>query len=165
MSNYYSSLYQQVGASSSTTYEPVGPVPSKSGQLYVARFTATVPVGFTVADNLYLVPLRGIYVPTASPQLAGVRFARGVITVSGDAGGSVTVNIGGGAGTGQLSGTAFGSASTILQAAATTDIAIATVVAAGPVLVTDDIKLTGVANTTVTARTVSGFFEFFNAAP
>lgn len=161
MASYYSNLYAQVG--NSTTYEPKGPVPTEGGLAFAAYFTATVPAGFTVADSLFLVPLQMINVPTATPQSAGCRFWRFAYTVSGDAGGSVTANIGGGGGTGQLSATAFGSAVTTLQAAATTTITDA-VLSPLVVLQSDHIKLVGVANTTVTARTISGMIGLYNSA-
>lgn len=164
MTTTRSKLYQFL-PQTTATYEPVGPVPTECGLGYRVYFHVTIPVGFTTADIIKLVPFQNLNFPTQTTQVGGLRYSRVVLRCAGDVGGSVTVNFGGLGGTGQTSATAFASASTALQSAGTTDIAIATVMAAGPSTTSDEIQLVAAAGTSTTARVVDGFIEFYTTAP
>lgn len=159
MAIYYSSLYKQ-NPIRATLYEAVGTAVERAGVKYTMRFTATLPVGFTVADVMKLAPFQSA-TPTATPQIAGVKPTRLVYRTSGNAGGAVTANVG----YASAGATAFGSAVTTLQSAATTEIAVATMMAGPSLLVNDDLQIVGVANTTTTAITIDGFVDFDVTAP
>lgn len=160
MATYYSSAYKPMTLGTTTRYEPI-PIPmERSGIVYTAWFTATVPVGVTTADIIKLVPYQTL-TQTASPQIQGIRHARVVLTNSGDWGGSCTANFGFVTG----SATAYGAALTTPQSATTLDVAIATI-QAGPVLLTnDDLQLVLTAGTSTTLRTLTGFVQAYFQAP
>lgn len=158
MANYYSSLYRQ-NPQNTSLYEPIGTGVGDAGVLYVSYFQITVPVGFTTGDVLNLVPIQTA-VPTATPQIAGIRFARVVLRSSGNAGGTPTGNFG-------VTGaaTAFGAAITTLQSATTLDVPVATVQAAGPLLATNAVALVAASGTTTTQITVDGYVQFYMQSP
>jgi hypothetical protein len=97
---------------------------------------------------------------TNGQQIAGIKVARVVLTSSGNAGGSVTANFGF-----AVAPTAYGSALTTLQSANTLDVAIATVQAGPILLANDDLQIVGVANTTTTLQTLTGFIDYSMTAP
>jgi hypothetical protein len=161
MANVYSSLYRlnPIGRTV-PIYEPISAVIGNAGINYFAYFEVTIPVGTTTADKIWLAPFQ-MFFPTTTPQIAGVRAKRVVLSCAGDVGGSVTVN----AGFSTTSPTAFGAALTTLQSATTLDVPIATIIAAAPVLTNDDLALIVAAGTSVTSRLVKGWIDYGVQAP
>lgn len=160
MAIYYSSLYKGPNPIRSTLYEPVGINAEHAGITYSMNFIATVPIGFTAADVMKIAPFQAGFA-VAVPQIGGLRMRRLVYTTSGNAGGANTVNLGFAA----AAPTAYGTALTTWQSAATTEIAVATI-QAGPVLLTnDELQFVGVANTTTTLMTILGFVQFSCTIP
>lgn len=156
----YSSAYKAMTLGTTTRYEPI-PIPmERSGIVYTAWFTATVPVGVTTGDIIKLVPFQ-TGVATATPQIAGIRQARVVLTNSGDWGGSCTANFG----FATASATAYGAALTTPQSATTLDVAIATIQAGPVLLANDELQLVLTAGTSTTLRTVTGFVQSYMQAP
>lgn len=159
MATYYASNTYKQNPLRPSLYEPISAPAEHAGIMYTNYFTGDIPVGFTTGDVYKLLDF-GIAFPTTSPQYAGLRIARLVLTNPGDVGGSVTINIGTGA-----QATAFGSAATTLQSATTLDVAIATIMAANPILTGDSLQLVAAAGTSTTKRTISGFVQYYVTAP
>lgn len=159
MATYYASNTYKQNPIRSSLYESIYAPTEHSGIQYLQYFTGTIPVGYTTGDIFKLFDI-GMSVPTASPQLAGFRWARVVLRSGGNVGGSVTVNFGT---TGTA--TAFGSALTTLQSAGTLDVAIATVLAGPVLLAPDTLQLVAAAGTSTTAQTVDGYVQYYMSAP
>ena len=161
MATVYSTLYRlNPIARTPALYEPISCVLGNAGISYRAYFQVTIPVGTATADIIKLAPFQTA-VPVSSPQIAGIRASRVVLTSAGDVGGSVTFN----AGWISTSATAYGAALTTFQSAGTLDVPIATIMAAAPVLVNDEFQLVVAAGTSTTLRVQQGFIEYYMQAP
>lgn len=160
MATYYSNNYKQ-NPLRSTLWEALYPSTEHAGIVYGARFQLVIPVGTTSGDVLKLLDF-GITVPVTSPQSVGVNLLDLTYTTSANAGGALVASLGY-ASAGQ---TAFGSALTTLQSAATTTITDAVANVAVPVINPDSLQflITGGGPST-TLCTVTGFVQYLITTP
>lgn len=158
MATVYSSAYE-LAQGTTTKWVGKGVFSRVSGIFWGNYFRYVMPVGQTAAD---IIKLTSIFenVPVATPQIAGLRLSRLVLRCSGNAGGAITVNFGTVA-----SPTLFGAALTTLQSANTLDVAIATLMAAGPFLTQDDIQLVLAGGPSTTLQTIDGFWQGYITTP
>lgn len=157
----YSSAYAQL-PNRPTLFESRAAAAAEAGLCVFEWFSCPIVVGSVTGDVYNLCDIFA-NVPVAVPQVAGVRFQGLMLSCSGNAGGTMTCNIGY---TGQAS--IFGASSTLLQSAGQVTITAAQLAAqwAAPILQNNTLALTlNAAGPTTTLQTVIGLAVYGQTAP
>lgn len=159
MAIVYSNNYKQ-NPIRATLWESLYPPTEHSGIIYTSRFVLTVPVGTTTGDFLNLLDF-GISVPVTTPQGVGVYAKRVYYTTSANAGGSLVATLG----FATAGAAVFGTGLTTLQSAATTEVTVAVVNAAAPVITPDTLRFAITSGTSTTLCTITGFIDYAINSP
>lgn len=157
----YSSAYEQL-PNRPTLFAGKAAAASEAGLCVFEWFTCPIVVGSVSGDVYNLCDLFA-NVPVAVPQIAGLRFQGLMLSCSGNAGGSMTFNLGY---TGQAS--IFGASLTTLQSATQTTVTAAQLAAqwAAPILTNNTLAMVlNAAGPTTTLQTVIGLAVYGQTAP